>query len=159
MGLSAWLGFHVAPSITSLSPAIVNAGPARLSLTINGTNFGSSAHVWWNGQDRSVISSSPTQLTAQITANDVQNAGRRIGRRFRSGVRRGAFDSAEFRHRSAPDHYHGRNRQFGQSVRRIHRFAGRADYHLREQSDRSFAIRRERFPTEFPLPKPWAASR
>ncbi len=64
------------PSISSLSPAIVNAGSGAFVLTVNGTNFGSSAHVWWNGQDRTVISSSPTQLTARITANDVLNVGR-----------------------------------------------------------------------------------
>jgi uncharacterized protein (TIGR03437 family) len=64
------------PSITSLSPATVNAGSGAFVLTVNGTNFGSGAHVWWNGQDRTVLSSSPTQLTAQIGPTDIQNVGR-----------------------------------------------------------------------------------
>jgi uncharacterized protein (TIGR03437 family) len=55
---------------------MVNAGMGGFTLTITGTNFGSSAHVWWNGQDRTVLSATATQLTAQISASDVQNIGR-----------------------------------------------------------------------------------
>ena len=45
-------------------------------LTITGSNFGSGTHVWWNGQDRPVLSATPAQITAQITAADVQYVGR-----------------------------------------------------------------------------------
>ncbi len=64
------------PVITSLYPATVNAGAGAFVLTVTGTNFGSNAHVWWNGQDRTVVSSSATGLAVQITAADVANVGR-----------------------------------------------------------------------------------
>jgi len=64
------------PSIITLSPATVNAGSGAFVLTVNGTNFGAGAQVWWNGQRRTVLSSNAIQLTVQINAGDIQNVGR-----------------------------------------------------------------------------------
>jgi uncharacterized protein (TIGR03437 family) len=64
------------PVISSVLPPTVNAGVAAFVLTITGTNFSSGAHVLWNGQDRQVLSVTPTQMTVQITAADVQYVGR-----------------------------------------------------------------------------------
>lgn len=64
------------PVISSISPSTVNAGTGAFTLTINGSNFGASPQVWWNGQSRQVLSATPAQVTAQITGADVQNVGR-----------------------------------------------------------------------------------
>jgi uncharacterized protein (TIGR03437 family) len=64
------------PTITNFSPFTVNAGSGAFMLTVTGTNFGSGAHLWWNGQDRAVLSATATQITAQISAADVQYVGR-----------------------------------------------------------------------------------
>jgi len=65
-----------APVVTSLSPATMNAGSPDFPLTINGANFVSGIHVWWNGQDRQVTNVTPTSITATIPAADVQGVGR-----------------------------------------------------------------------------------
>jgi hypothetical protein len=63
------------PSLTSISPTSKNAGDAAFTLTVNGGNFISSSVVRLNGSDRSTAFVSSTQLTAQITAADVQTGG------------------------------------------------------------------------------------
>lgn len=63
------------PTITSLSPASVNAGSSAFTLTVTGTGFFSGAAVQWNGSARSTAVVSATQLTASIPAADVANAG------------------------------------------------------------------------------------
>jgi hypothetical protein len=64
-----------APVLTSLNPASVPAGNAAFTLTVNGANFVPGAVVQWNGSDRTTAFVSSTQLTAQITAQDVANQG------------------------------------------------------------------------------------
>jgi hypothetical protein len=63
------------PTITSLSPTSVTAGPAAFTLTVNGTNFVSNSAVQWNGSNRTTTFMSSTQLTAAITAADIASAG------------------------------------------------------------------------------------
>jgi uncharacterized protein (TIGR03437 family) len=63
------------PTLTSLNPNVANAGGAAFILTVNGTNFANNAVVRWNGSDRVTTFNSATQLTAQITANDIANQG------------------------------------------------------------------------------------
>ena len=62
------------PTITSLSPSSASAGSAAFTLTVNGTNYISSSVVQWNGSPRTTIFVSATQLTAAITAADIQTA-------------------------------------------------------------------------------------
>jgi hypothetical protein len=62
------------PSITSLSPSSAVAGDPALVLTINGSNFVNGSVVKWNGSDRVTTFVNATQLTAQITALDLQTA-------------------------------------------------------------------------------------
>ncbi|HMZ22283.1 MAG TPA: BACON domain-containing carbohydrate-binding protein, partial [Blastocatellia bacterium] len=64
-----------APTLTILSPNSAAAGGAGFTLTVNGTNFVSGAQVRWNGAARATSFVSATQLTAQISAADVANAG------------------------------------------------------------------------------------
>lgn len=63
------------PTITSLSPAVVNATSAGFTLTINGTNFVNGATVQVNGQNRSTTFVSATQLTVMIPASDLATPG------------------------------------------------------------------------------------
>jgi hypothetical protein len=64
-----------APIITSLAPATAVAGSAAFSLTVNGTGFGSSSVVRFNGTTLVATLVSATQLTAQVPASAVANAG------------------------------------------------------------------------------------
>jgi hypothetical protein len=71
--LNAWLSG--APTLTSLSPSTGIAGGNGLTLTVNGTNFTTTAIVQWNGSARTTTFVSPTQLTAAITADDILAPG------------------------------------------------------------------------------------
>jgi uncharacterized protein (TIGR03437 family) len=64
------------PVITSLSPATKNAGDSDFNLTITGSNFNSSSHVRWNGDERAVTSATASTLTLTIPASDVAQVGR-----------------------------------------------------------------------------------
>ncbi len=64
-----------APTLASLNPNALTAGGAAFTLTVNGTNFINSSVVRWNGADRTTTFGSATQLTAQIPAADIANAG------------------------------------------------------------------------------------
>lgn len=77
-GTSNSLGFGVTgpnPTLTSISPTQVEAGSNAFSLTVNGTNFLSTSIVRWNSSARTTHYLSATQLTADITANDVSLGG------------------------------------------------------------------------------------
>jgi len=64
-----------APTIASLNPAAVNAGGAGFSLSVIGTNFVNGSTVTWNGGAVPTTFLSSTQITAQISAQQVANAG------------------------------------------------------------------------------------
>ena len=74
-GTSTAVGFNVNASIGSLAPSSATAGGASFLITLNGAGFLSGAVVYWNGQPRTTNFISSTQLTAQITAQDIQAAG------------------------------------------------------------------------------------
>ena len=63
------------PTVSTLSPNTASQGGAGFTLTVNGTNFASSALVRWNGTNRATTFVSPTQLTATIAAADIATAG------------------------------------------------------------------------------------
>jgi WD40-like Beta Propeller Repeat len=72
------------PLISSLSPATASPNGAAFTLTVNGSNFisptvnnptTSGSVVAWNGSPRTTAFVSSTQLTAQITAQDILAAG------------------------------------------------------------------------------------
>ncbi len=64
-----------APVATSLVPSSATAGGASLGLIVNGGSFVPSAMVLWNGSPRTTTYVSSTQLTALISATDIQNPG------------------------------------------------------------------------------------
>jgi hypothetical protein len=65
----------VAPAITSLNPSSTIVGVPSVGLTVNGSNFLSSAVVQWNGKAVPTTFVSSTELTATIPALDVANIG------------------------------------------------------------------------------------
>ena len=62
-----------APSITSISPAKLNAGAAAATLTISGSGFGSTSAVQVGGTLEASTYVSATQLTATVPATQLAN--------------------------------------------------------------------------------------
>jgi hypothetical protein len=63
------------PSISSLAPASVPVNSVPFTLTINGTNFGTDAIVFWNGAALNTRTISSMQLIAQLQPVNLQFAG------------------------------------------------------------------------------------
>ena len=63
------------PSVSSFSPTSKMVGEAAFTLTVNGANFGTGAVLLFNSAPRATTVVSPTQLTAEILAADLANAG------------------------------------------------------------------------------------
>ncbi|MBI3426876.1 MAG: hypothetical protein HY011_28435 [Acidobacteria bacterium] len=63
------------PTLISLNPNTANAGSPPLNLMLTGTNFGVFSVVRWNGANRPTTFLSASQLSAQIPASDLANAG------------------------------------------------------------------------------------
>ena len=64
-----------APTLGSLSPAFVAAGGAVFTLTVNGSGFAPASTVMWGTTALATQYVSASQLTAQVPAGDVANAG------------------------------------------------------------------------------------
>ena len=63
------------PVIGSLSPAFTGAGGTAFTLTVNGTGFVANSTVYWGTTALVTQYGSATQLTAQVPASDIVNAG------------------------------------------------------------------------------------
>ncbi|MBI3423366.1 MAG: hypothetical protein HY011_10540 [Acidobacteria bacterium] len=63
------------PVLTGLSPSALAAGGSQFTLTVNGSGFVNGSVVRWNNSERVTTFVSSTQLTAQIPASDIANAG------------------------------------------------------------------------------------
>lgn len=75
-GSSSTTGSNPVPKITGLSPASQTAGTTSQTLTINGSNFLSSSKVTYNGSAHTPKYVSGTQLTIQLTSNDLATGGK-----------------------------------------------------------------------------------
>lgn len=64
-----------APTLTSISPTSAQRGSAAFTLTVRGTNFVNGSLVRWNGVAKQTMFVSPTELSASILPDDLQNAG------------------------------------------------------------------------------------
>ncbi len=62
-------------TLTSLNPNGATVGGPTFTLTVNGSNFASSATVQWNGSPLSTTFVNGTQLTATVPASLIANAG------------------------------------------------------------------------------------
>ncbi len=63
------------PILSSLSPAYASAGGAAFTLTVTGSGFISSSTVYWGTTALTTTYGSATQLTTQVPAADITNAG------------------------------------------------------------------------------------
>ena len=70
--LYEWRG---TPAITQLMPDSTPAGGAAFPLVIHGTGFGTDAIVYWGTMTRTTTYNTTTEVTADITAADIMNAG------------------------------------------------------------------------------------
>ena len=68
-------GGNLQPSISSLSPNSATAGGSGFTMTINGTNFTSSATAYWGSTPLSTTFVSATQLTAPISQSQIATPG------------------------------------------------------------------------------------
>ena len=71
-GLPAMIG---TPLISAVIPNSAPAGSVGFILTVNGSNFGTDAVVYWNSSQRKSHFVSGNQLTASISDSDLQQAG------------------------------------------------------------------------------------
>ncbi len=77
-GTSSALTFTVGnplPALTSIIPATVLTGDPAFMLTINGSGFVNASVVRWNGTDRATTFVNGNQLTINVAATDIANAG------------------------------------------------------------------------------------
>jgi len=81
-------------TINTLAPANAVAGGAPFTLTVNGTNFCADSIVRFNGLDRTTTFISGTQLTAEISATDLQAPGNCAVTVFRPGS--GSSNAVDF---------------------------------------------------------------
>jgi len=91
-----------APSITSLSPNMTNAGDPAFTLTVNGTNFVNGSVVRWNGSNRTTTFVSGTGLTASILASDIASSGTAVVSVFSAGPGGGTSNTLNFTILSQP---------------------------------------------------------
>ena len=63
------------PVTSSLSPTSANMGAAATTLTVNGSSFGATSVVYWNGAARTTTYVSSRRLRAAITAADLAIPG------------------------------------------------------------------------------------
>ena len=66
---------YPAPQIQAISPTNALAGQPAFNLIVTGSNFTPSSSVLWNGSALTTLFSTTGQLTAQVLASDIQNAG------------------------------------------------------------------------------------
>jgi hypothetical protein len=74
-GVQPFLIVTPAPTITTLTPATINAGGPNFNLLVTGTNFMTNSVVNVVGSTRPTNYVSPTQLRAQVLASDIAGAG------------------------------------------------------------------------------------
>ncbi len=82
------------PSISSISPATALALGSSFTLTVNGSGFISGSVVQVNGSPRPTTFVSSTQLTAQISNNDILSIGQRTITVFNAAPGGGTSNSA-----------------------------------------------------------------
>ncbi|MGA2645458.1 MAG: IPT/TIG domain-containing protein [Candidatus Sulfotelmatobacter sp.] len=59
------------PTIAELVPAEVNSGGPAFVITVNGSNFSTTATINWNGAAQTTMHVSANQLTATISGSDI----------------------------------------------------------------------------------------
>lgn len=63
------------PALTTLTPDSVPVNSVPFTMTVNGSNFGTDAVVFWNGQPLSTRFVAPNQLLSSLTDTDLMFPG------------------------------------------------------------------------------------
>jgi hypothetical protein len=63
------------PKVTQLSPSSTAANSRAFVLTVNGSGVGTDSLVYWGTTTRATTNDSASEVTADITAADIMNAG------------------------------------------------------------------------------------
>lgn len=69
------MGGGGSPTITSLAPSTVTPGSLAFPLTVNGSDFGTDAVVYWNSAALPSTYGTTAQVTATVSTADVATAG------------------------------------------------------------------------------------
>ena len=64
-----------APALTSLTPNSVPVNSVPFTMTVNGSNFGTDAIVFWNGNAQSTVFITSNQLMVKLTDTDLMFTG------------------------------------------------------------------------------------
>lgn len=72
---SHYMGGNSTPGVTSLSPAMANAGDPAFTMTVNGSGFGTDSVVYWNGAALPSVYGTTMAITATVSAANVMSAG------------------------------------------------------------------------------------
>lgn len=67
--------FNAVPSLTQISPSLIQAGSSTTILTVDGTGFTAGSTVLWNGQALPTTFVSAGQMTATVDSSLIQNLG------------------------------------------------------------------------------------
>ena len=67
--------FNAQPSVTQLSPTLIQGGSSTTTLTVDGTGFTSGSSVLWNGQALPTAFVSPGQMTATVDSSLIGQLG------------------------------------------------------------------------------------
>lgn len=59
------------PSIATLTPSSVPVNSVPFTMTVNGSNFGTDAVVFWNGSPQFTVFVTSNQVMANVTADDL----------------------------------------------------------------------------------------
>jgi hypothetical protein len=91
------------PTITELAPANINHGGPAFTLTVNGTDFGSTAAIYWNGTAETTTVVAPgTQLMTTIPATDIAASGTATVTVTNPGTTGGVYGGGTSAETSAP---------------------------------------------------------
>jgi hypothetical protein len=74
-GYNNKMGGAGAPVVMTLAPNMATHGDVAFTLALNGSGFGTDAVVYWNMAPKASSYATGNQVTAQITAADIMNAG------------------------------------------------------------------------------------
>ncbi len=63
------------PHVAQLSPSSATSGGMAFTLTITGTGFGADSVVYWGTSPLTTMYATSTQVSADVSATDIANAG------------------------------------------------------------------------------------
>jgi hypothetical protein len=74
-GSHNYMNGNGAPQLMQLSPNMATSGGPAFTMTLGGSGFGTDSIVYWGATTRTTTYKTGSQVTADITADDIANAG------------------------------------------------------------------------------------